>query len=277
MVIAIAVVIALVLIWGGILAFLKWVQPIEEKHILALGGYVSIISAALIYLVLQTSLTQQEKALESTQTRLNQELNVFRDKLGLQTERIMAQLNEKAELTQSEMEIRGHLQTERAEHSRTRDELAKTQKQLQNTQTQRDKEVAAHQAYLDSLNTERALHTTTRKQLEEEKQNLSVAKRDLQTAQSNLQQAQQNHQQTQQDLRQTRQELDQTRQTLTQSKEQLAAKTATADNLQTQLQQAKSSVESALKQELSQQQNTLNTLQTAVDSIYTKVLNKPRN
>lgn len=277
MVIAIAVVIALVLIWGGILAFLKWVQPIEEKHILALGGYVSIISAALIYLVLQTSLTQQEKALESTQTRLNQELNVFRDKLGLQTERIMAQLNEKAELTQSEMEIRGHLQTERAEHSRTRDELAKTQKQLQNTQTQRDKEATAHQAYLDSLNTERALHTTTRKQLEEEKQNLSVAKRDLQTAQSNLQQAQQNHQQTQQDLRQTRQELDQTRQTLTQTKEQLAAKTATADNLQTQLQQAKSSVESALKQELSQQQNTLNTLQTAVDSIYTKVLNKPRN
>lgn len=282
-IVSITIVVSLLLVWGAILALLYWVPSLEHKHLLGLGGFVSLVSAALIYIVLQTSLIQQEKALEQTQNRLNQELNTFRKRLEEQSDRIFSQTNEKLEYTQSELEIRAKLDTERDDHNRTRKTLLETQQILQNTQTQHTQEAAAHKAYLDSLNTERATHAATRTQLEGEKQNLSIAQRDLQTTLINVQQAQQNHQQTQEDLRQTRQVFDQTQQTLAQTKAQLAAKTTEIEHLQTQiketeirLQQAKTSVESALKQELARQQNTLNFLQTAVDSIYEKLLKKPR-
>ena len=108
---------ALVLLWGGILAFVTWVVPIQKRHVLGLGGYITVISGLLIYLVLQTSITQQETALKDTRERLGQELETFRQRLGQLTDKLMGQIAEKAELTQSEMEVRGNLQTERAEHA----------------------------------------------------------------------------------------------------------------------------------------------------------------
>jgi septal ring factor EnvC (AmiA/AmiB activator) len=282
-IVPVVILVALLLLWGGILALLKWVHPLEDKHFLGLGAYASVLSAALIFLVLKTSLTQQQNALENTQTRLNQELNLFRDKLGQQTERIMSQLTEKAELTQSEMEVRGLLQTERAQHAKSREDLTAMQKQLKERATQLAFEQAAHGAYLDSLNTERATHASTRVRLDEAMQNGVQDKRDLQTSLTNLQQAQTAFQETQKDLRQVRQALEQTQQALGQSKELLAVKSSETEKLLAQnresenrLQEARNGMVTALKQELAQQQRSLSLLQAAVDSIYEKVLKKPR-
>ncbi len=64
-IILIVILVALLLIWGGVFALLKWVRPLEDKHFLALGGYVSVVSAALIFIVLQTALTQQKMPLKA--------------------------------------------------------------------------------------------------------------------------------------------------------------------------------------------------------------------
>ena len=100
----------LILLWAGVLALLKWISPIEEKHILGLGGYLSVVTALLIYLVINTSMTQQKAALTDTTALLSEQVDNFRIRLGEITERLMGQIAEKAELTQSEMEVRGNLQ-----------------------------------------------------------------------------------------------------------------------------------------------------------------------
>jgi len=158
----------LLILWAGIGALLKWIEKIEQKHVLWLGGYTSLVTIVLLFLVINTSMTQQKAALEGTQTLLSEQVDNFRVRLGEITERLMGQIEEKAELTSSEMEVRGDLKQERAEHKLARKRLAQTEQEVQAISNLRDQERRAHFAYKDSLNTERAQHNDTRTQLQGE-------------------------------------------------------------------------------------------------------------
>ena len=130
----------LILLWGAILALIKWMSPVQNKHVLGLGAYISVVAGVLLFLVIHTSMKQQERALQDTRTRLNQELETFRERLSQLTDKLMGQIAEKAELTESEMEVRGNLQTERAEHIRTREVLAQTEEQMGQVGAELDRE-----------------------------------------------------------------------------------------------------------------------------------------
>ena len=254
---------ALVLLWGGILALIKWIvkDGIEHKHLYGLGAYISVICGIFIYLVIHTSITQQEAALTETKTRLRQELEHFRNQLGDLTDKLMGQIAEKAELTQSEMEVRGNLQTERAEHKRTREDLAQSQTQWQQTQAELIREADAHRAYLDSLNTERALHRSARERLQEEQQRHSGTQRELQSTRDELSTARER-------LGAQKAELDRLRKDI----ELAEARTKQAQENEHQLQQKIAAQQKAL----GTQQKALDLLQASVDSIYQKVLKRPR-
>ncbi|MBS14506.1 MAG: hypothetical protein CME19_23325 [Gemmatimonadetes bacterium] len=158
----------LLLLWAGIGALLKWLRPIEDKHLLWLGGYASLITSLLLFLVINTSMTQQKVAREDTKSLLSEQMDDFRKKLGEYTERLMGQIEEKAELTSSEMEVRGTLKQERALHSQTKQRLSETVEEVRAISSLHEKERRAHFAYRDSLNTERALHDDTRGSLKTE-------------------------------------------------------------------------------------------------------------
>ncbi len=242
---------ALILIWGATAAIMKWVHPIEQKHLLGYAGYVSVVAGVLIYLVVHTSLVQQEAALDKTRGRLNQELENFREKLGEVQVRVMSQLEEKAELTQSEWQVRGELQTERAEHVLARQELAAAAAELL-------RETEAHRAYLDSLNTERGVHRGTRRQFEQEVQK---------------------HEKTQVALRSTRQSLSKAEERLSVQKGQIASYKKDLKQAESRARQAQENAKEAqvqLMQRAINQQSSLGVLQAAVDSIYGKVLKRPR-
>jgi len=254
---------ALALLWGGIFCTVKWIarDGIEERHLHALGGYISVVCAIFIYLVLRTSVTQQEAALADTKARLRENLEEFQTQLGDLTERLMGQIAEKAELTQSEMEVRGNLQTERAEHKGTRAELAQTRRELTDTRTELIREADAHRANADSLSTERALHRATRNRLADE---------------------QEKHGRTQQALRATRKDL-------AKSQERVGNQKSEIGRLRKSLSAAEGKVRKALDNEsklredlaaqrraLGIQQEALQLLQASVDSIYRKVLKRHR-
>ncbi len=249
---------ALILLWGAILAIFKWIDPLEKKHLLGFGGYISVVAGILIYLVIQTSMTRQEAALTNTRARLHQELDNFQEKLGEVQVRVMQQLQEKAELTESEWKVRSDLQTERAEHARTREEFAGAQTQLMDTQTELIREADAHRAYIDSLNTERALHHSTRSRLGREEEKHGETRRELRTTRGSLEKA----------------------------RERLAVQKTDIDRLRGDLKRADSRARKALKnaetaqkqlmQKNAAQQKALDLLQASVDSIYRKVLKRPR-
>ena len=158
----------LLLLWAGIGALLKWLRPIEDKHLLWLGGYASLITSILLFLVINTSMTQQKVAREDTKSLLSEQMDDFRKKLGEYTERLMGQIEEKAELTSSEMEVRGTLKQERSLHAQTKQRLSETVEEVGAISNLHEKERRAHFAYRDSLNTERAQHDDTRGSLKTE-------------------------------------------------------------------------------------------------------------
>jgi chromosome segregation ATPase len=163
----------LLLLWAGIGALLKWIRPVKDEHILWVGGYASVVTGVLLFLVINTSMTQQKAALEDTTTLLTEQVDNFRLKLGEYTERLMGQIEEKAELTSSEMEVRGNLKQERTEHAMARKRLAETIEEVKAVSARRDKEQRAHFAYKDSLNTERSLHASAQERLKTEEQSHS--------------------------------------------------------------------------------------------------------
>ena len=152
---------------------------LENRWLYGFLAYASVIVITFLVLILQTSLTRQEQTLENTQARFQQELTAFRERLGDQTDRLMSQINEKAELTGSEVEVRGKLSNEIAQHQRTRKELDATHEQLRLTQSDLNRETLAHRAYLDSLNTERSLHASTQNRLKREEAQHDQKPRDI--------------------------------------------------------------------------------------------------
>ena len=244
----------LILLWGAILALINWMSPVQNKHILGLGAYISVVAGVLLFLVVHTSMKQQERALQDTRTRLNQELETFRDRLSQLTDKLMGQIAEKAELTQSEMEVRGNLQTERAEHARNREVLAQTEERMGQVGAELDREKDAHRAYLDSLNTERALHQSTRELLGREEKTHGEARQKLEAAQEALAKTRE---------RLTVQETENARLKVAQAK------------MEEGLKAAATAQEQLLTQFETQKQN-MHTLQASIDSICVKTLKRRR-
>lgn len=227
---------------------------LENRWLYGFLGYASVIIITFLVLILQTSLTRQEKTLENTQARFQQELTAFRERLGEQTDRLMSQINEKAELTGSEVEVRGKLSNEIAHHQRTRTELAATREQLRLTQSELNRETLAHRAYLDSLNTERSLHASTQNRLKREEEQ---------------------HAKSRETLRTTRQKLDRANERLNVQKRLITA-------LRNDLKRAQDNASSArqmasrLLQQSDDHQRALITLQATVDSLFLKEFKHPR-
>ena len=227
---------------------------LESRWLYGFLGYVSIIVITFLVLILQTSLTRQEQTLENTQARFQQELTAFRERLGDQTDRLMSQINEKAILTGSEVEVRGKLSNEIAQHQRTRTELAATREQLRLTQSDLNRETLAHRAYLDSLNTERSLHASTQNRLRREEEQ---------------------HAKSRETLRNTQQKLDRANERLNVQKRQIT-------ELRNDLKRARDNANSArqmasrLLQQSGDHQRALLILQATVDSLFLKEFKRPR-
>lgn len=248
----------LLLLWAGVITLLKWITPIEEKHILGLGGYLSVVTTLLIFVVINTSMTQQKAALTDTTTLLSEQVDNFRIRLGEITERLMGQIEEKAELTQSEMEVRGNLQQERAEHAVTQRLLAKTNFSLQGMERDRNQERDAHNAYHDSLNTERARHRDTRSALDNEQKAHRNTRSSLDETSRKLAARTALSDRQEKDLRAIRKDL---------NKAQDRAATAEKNiirQLKTQVGQTSAHTEALIL------------LQSSIDSVYRKVLKRPR-
>ena len=227
---------------------------LENRWLYGFLGYASVIIITFLVLILQTSLTRQEKTLENTQARFQQELTAFRERLGDQTDRLMSQINEKAELTGSEVEVRGKLSNEIAQHQRTQKELASAREQLRLTQSDLNRETLAHRAYLDSLNTERSLHASTQNRLRREEEQ---------------------HAKSRETLRNTQQKLDRANERLNVQKRQIT-------ELRNDLKRAQDNANSArqmasrLLQQSGDHQRALLILQATVDSLFLKEFKRPR-
>ena len=115
-----AIVVSLLLLWGGVFGLLRIVDFFERRHVLGLGAYASVVAALVMGLVLFTAHERQKEH----QRQLRVQMDDVTKRLGELSERLVGQLAEKADLTTSEFEIRARLQTEQAHHERTRQELA---------------------------------------------------------------------------------------------------------------------------------------------------------
>lgn len=230
---------------------------IEARWLYGFLAYASVTVTIFLILVLQTSLTRQEQTLENTQARFQQELTAFRTRLGDQTDRLMSQINEKAELTGSEVEMRGKLSDEIAHHRRTRQERDAARAELRTTQGELEREVQARHAYRDSLNTERSLHAAAQQQLADEKKQ---------------------HAKNRDTLRDTRRSLDRANERLETQNRQLAALRNDFKRAQDNAKNALQIAETAkrLLRQSNAQQRALTTLQATADSLFLKEFKRPR-
>ena len=227
---------------------------LESHWLYGFLGYASVIVITFLILILQTSLTRQEQTLENTQARFQQELTAFRERLGEQTDRLLSQINEKAILTGSEVEIRGKLSNEIAHHQRTRKERDAAREQLRLTQSDLNRETLAHRAYLDSLNTERSLHASTQNRLKREEAQ---------------------HAKNRETLRNTQQKLDRANERLNVQNRQIEALRSDLKRAQDNADNARQ-IASRLLQQSGDHQRALLILQATVDSLFLKEFKRPR-
>lgn len=138
-----------ILIWGGIIGLLRVVDMFERKHIFLLGAYATLVTGCVMGLVLYTNYERQKEHRQD----LNDQMNEFSSRLNALSARLVAQLEEKANLTQSEFEVRRDLQNERTNHERAREELASQLKANSALESKLDAERRARLAYQQQINT----------------------------------------------------------------------------------------------------------------------------
>jgi chromosome segregation ATPase len=231
---------------------------LEDRWFYGFLGYTSVIATIFIVLVLQTSLTRQEQTLESTQERFQEELSAFRDRLGNQTDRLMSQINEKAALTGSEVEVRGNLANEREQHRHTKGELEVAREELRISADDLNWETMAHRAYLDSLNTKKAVHASTQNRLDRETQQ---------------------HTKTQETLRNTRRDLNKANERLNVQNRQVKDLKDSLKRAQENAKKAQQIADAAAKrllQKADEHQQGLILLQATADSLFKKSYKHPR-
>ena len=115
-----AIVGGVLLLWGGFLGMLRVVDVFERRHVLLLGGYTTLVVSCVMGLVLFTNYERQREH----RAELQEQMHEFSKRLSELSTRLVSQLEEKADLTASEFEIRSRLQNEQEHHKRTRSELA---------------------------------------------------------------------------------------------------------------------------------------------------------
>ncbi len=259
LVIVYAVLGALALIWGGILALIYWVKLLSQKHLLGFGVYVSVVSGLAIFLVIQTALQQQDVAMKDTRERLARTVDTFREKLDEQGAKLLDRTIEKVDLTKSEWEVRADLQEEQSRHASTKADLEDTRIRLRQTMTALTRETVSRGAYSDSLNTERALKRDSQTRLASEEARHKTTLKSLSRARESLAAAK---------VRADRQENE------------LALLRSSLQRAQQRVQEAlrnASTAQNQLINTMARQVKAASTLQAAVDSIYGKVMKRPRN
>ena len=115
-----AIVGGVLLIWGGFLGLLRIADPFERKHVLILAAYTTVVVGCVMGLVLFTNHERQKEH----RALLKAQMDEFDNRLSELSTRLIGQLEEKADLTASEFEIRSRLQNEKDHHKRTRNQLA---------------------------------------------------------------------------------------------------------------------------------------------------------
>ena len=145
-----AIVVGLLLLWGGIAALLRMVETFERKHVLALGGYTSLVAGLVMGLVLFNANERQKQH----RADLQAQVNIVTQKLSELSERLVGQLAEKSELTASEFQIRANLQKERSDHERTQQDLAEQVQLHQQMETRFERERSSRRAYQEKINTQ---------------------------------------------------------------------------------------------------------------------------
>ena len=108
------------LVWGGFLGLLRIADPFERKHVLILAAYTTVVVGCVMGLVLFINHERQKEH----RALLEAQMDEFDNRLSELSTRLIGQLEEKANLTASEFEIRSLLQNEKDHHKRTRNQLA---------------------------------------------------------------------------------------------------------------------------------------------------------
>ncbi len=108
------------LVGGGFWGLLRIADPFERKHVLILAVYTTVVVGCVMGLVLYTNHERQKEH----RSQLEGQMDVFSNRLSELSTRLIGQLEEKANLTASEFEIRSLLQNEKDHHKRTRNQLA---------------------------------------------------------------------------------------------------------------------------------------------------------
>ncbi len=136
------------LVWGGFLGLLRIADPFERKHVLILAAYTTMVVGCVMGLVLFINHDQQKKH----RSQLDEQMDEFSTRLSDLSTRLIGQLEEKANLTTSEFEIRSRLQNEVDHHKRTLNQLAtqiEHNNALQNKMDAERKERLRYQADTD--------------------------------------------------------------------------------------------------------------------------------
>ena len=147
-----ALIVGSLLLWGGILGLLRIVDLFESKHILGLGAYTTLISGLVMGLVLFTANERQKEH----RLELQNQMAEVTKSLGELSEKLLGQLEEKADLTASEFEIRSRLQNEQVDHARTRETLAQAEADFEQLQAKLSSERQQRLSYQEEQNRELA-------------------------------------------------------------------------------------------------------------------------
>ena len=138
----------IVLIWAGVFGLLRIADALERKHVFLLGIYATLVAGSVMGLVLYTNHERQKEHRQE----LNNQMEEFSSRLNALSARLAAQLEEKANLTQSEFEVRRDLQNERTNHDLTQQDLDE-QRQLNGVlQSKLDAERKARLSYQQRIN-----------------------------------------------------------------------------------------------------------------------------
>lgn len=178
-----AIIGGILLLWGGIVGLLRMIDLFERKHILFLGAYTTLVAGCVMGLVLYTNYERQKENRRELQTQMNE----FSKRLSDLSDKLVNQLEEKADLTASEFEIRVKLQNETKNHAETQKELETKQEEYSALKQTLDGQLAAqrkYQAEVDQKLDERFQKEETRYQNIQER--LGIHERSLQTAQKQL-------------------------------------------------------------------------------------------
>ena len=176
----------IVLIWAGVLGLLRIVEALERKHIFLLGTYVTLVAGSVMGLVLYTNHERQKEHRQE----LNNQMEEFSSRLNALSARLAAQLEEKANLTQSEFEVRRDLQNERTNHDLTQQDLDKQRQWNGALESKLDAERKARLGYQQRIN--KALEDRFNREDERYRESIDVQRRSQQTVQKQLSALQEN-------------------------------------------------------------------------------------